>query len=372
MAELKVEIVKVSNVEDHPNADRLDVISIEGMDYKVITGKGNLKTDELAFYFPVDSVLPNNLVEEFNISSYYKSRIRPAKLRGVFSEGLLISVSSYLKDHPEIIGYADIYNEFKWELGEDFTDFFGVTKYVVPVVEINNTSNENILSTIGSFKFDSPEHFKKYSDVLVDGEIVCITEKIHGTNFTVFKDIRNEIFVGSHNYFWKTTSNNCYTRIIRENPELLEIPPNTQLFGEIYGVQDIKYDCKPGEIKYAIFAIKQDNKYLNLEDVAFLCNTLGLDKVPVLYLGEYRKDIVLSYNNKMSCINDKCIMEGVVITPEVERWDPKVGRVCLKYISEKYLLRKNYNKIISQILKNLPILNEWHDKEILNKFENES
>jgi RNA ligase (TIGR02306 family) len=341
MAELKVEIVKIYNVEDHPNADRLDIISIEGMDYKVITGKGNLNVGELAFYFPVDSVLPDILVEEFNINSYYKNRIRAAKLRGVFSEGLLISVSSYLKDHPEIIGYADIYNEFKWEVGEDFTDFFGVIKYIVPVNESNNTSNENILSAIGSFKFDSPEHFKKYNNILIEGETVCITEKIHGTNFTVFKDVRNEIFVGSHNYFWKLDSNNCYTRIIKENLELIEIPPNTQLFGEIYGVQDIKYDCKPGEIKYAIFAIKQYNKYLNLEDFAFMCNSLRLNKVPVLYLGKYSKDIVLSYNNKMSCLNDKCIMEGVAIIPEIERWDYKVGRVCLKYISEQYLLRKN-------------------------------
>jgi ATP-dependent DNA helicase RecG len=33
---------------------------------------------------------------------------------------------------------------------------------------------------------------------------------------------------------------------------------------------------------------------------------------------------------------------------------------------------KTYNKIISQILKELPLLNEWHDKNILKKFNNES
>ena len=34
-------------------------------------------------------------------------------------------------------------------------------------------------------------------------------------------------------------------------------------------------------------------------------------------------------------------------------------------ISEKY-----YNKIINQIIKNLPILDEWHSKSILSKFDN--
>ena len=36
------------------------------------------------------------------------------------------------------------------------------------------------------------------------------------------------------------------------------------------------------------------------------------------------------------------------------------------------ITEKNYNKIINQILKNLPILTEWHSKEILKVFNNES
>jgi len=36
------------------------------------------------------------------------------------------------------------------------------------------------------------------------------------------------------------------------------------------------------------------------------------------------------------------------------------------------ITEKTYNKIINQILKNLPLLTEWHDKEILNFFDNES
>ena len=34
------------------------------------------------------------------------------------------------------------------------------------------------------------------------------------------------------------------------------------------------------------------------------------------------------------------------------------------------LLRKNINKIISQVLEDLPDLNEWHSKEIMDKFDN--
>ena len=43
-----------------------------------------------------------------------------------------------------------------------------------------------------------------------------------------------------------------------------------------------------------------------------------------------------------------------------------------KYSLTEGITEKTYNKIISQILKNLPILVEWHDKEILKNFNNES
>jgi ATP-dependent DNA helicase RecG len=43
-----------------------------------------------------------------------------------------------------------------------------------------------------------------------------------------------------------------------------------------------------------------------------------------------------------------------------------------KYSLTEGITEKTYNKIINQILKNLPILAEWHDKEILKIFNNES
>jgi len=43
-----------------------------------------------------------------------------------------------------------------------------------------------------------------------------------------------------------------------------------------------------------------------------------------------------------------------------------------KYSLTEGITEKAYNKIINQILKNLPILHEWHDEEILKRFDNES
>jgi ATP-dependent DNA helicase RecG len=49
-----------------------------------------------------------------------------------------------------------------------------------------------------------------------------------------------------------------------------------------------------------------------------------------------------------------------------------IENVDNKYSLTEGITEKNYNKIINQILKNLPILMEWHDKEILKIFNNES
>jgi ATP-dependent DNA helicase RecG len=43
-----------------------------------------------------------------------------------------------------------------------------------------------------------------------------------------------------------------------------------------------------------------------------------------------------------------------------------------KYSLTEGISEKVYNKIITQILKNLPILNEWHDENVLKNFDNEN
>ena len=49
-----------------------------------------------------------------------------------------------------------------------------------------------------------------------------------------------------------------------------------------------------------------------------------------------------------------------------------IEKVHNKYSLTEGISEKVYNKIIAQILKNLPILSEWHNDEILDKFGKES
>ncbi len=322
MSIFKVEVVKINSINPHPNADRLDIATIEGMAYQVITAKGNFQAGDLVFYFPIDSVIPDEFLDKFGIRSYYSKKLRAAKLRGIFSEGLLIPVDA----------------DFKGNVGDDVTKHFGVTKYEYPIPQ--NMSGD-VEFPIGQYKFPSPEHLKRYRDVLQLEEEVVITEKIHGTNFTVLID-EDGTYISSHNYFWKnnaTSKNLVYIRAYNEYECLQNLPINTQIFGEIYGVQDIKYGLSNGKIGIAIFAVRNNGKFLDFEQFKTFCNQYSLPQVPILYKGAYSWETVSQFNNADSVVNKNSIMEGVIVQPVRERTHPEIGRVVLKLISDRYLLR---------------------------------
>ncbi len=324
MSIFKVEVVKINSINSHPNADRLDIATFEGMAYQVITAKGNFKPGDLAFYFPIDSVIPERFLDEFGIRPYYSKKLRAAKLRGIFSEGLLIPVGE----------------GFTGNVADDYTEYFGVTKYEYPIPQVMNGDVE---TAIGQYKFPSPENLKRYRNVLIEGEDVVVSEKLHGTNFTVVVDADGTPHIGSHSYFWNNSEANktlVYIRAYNENAALHKLPPETQVFGEIYGVQDIKYGLKNGNIGIAIFAVRHGGKFLNYSDFVAFCEEFSLPRVPVLYIGAYSWEAVSQFNNADSVICPDCMMEGVVVQPLVERTNPEVGRVVLKLISDRYLLRK--------------------------------
>ncbi len=250
---------------------------------------------------------------------------RAAKLRGIFSEGLLIPVDE----------------NFTGNVGDDYSEYFGVTKYEYPIPL--GMSGE-IESPIGHYKFPSPENLKRYQDVLIEGEEVVACEKLHGTNFTVLVDADGVTHIGSHNYFWRnseTNKNLVYIRAYHENTALQKLPPGIQVFGEIYGVQDIKYGLKNGNIGIALFAVRRYRQFLNYIDFVAFCEEFSLPRVPVLYIGAYSWEAVFGFNNANSLLSPDCIMEGVVVQPLIERTHPEIGRVVLKLISDRYLLRNN-------------------------------
>ena len=78
-------IVKIINVEQHPNADRLRICDVDiGQEsiIKVVCGAPNAKKDLLTVYASPGSIIPKN-----------KIKLTVSKIRGVTSYGMLCSES---------------------------------------------------------------------------------------------------------------------------------------------------------------------------------------------------------------------------------------------------------------------------------------
>ena len=66
------------------------------------------------------------------------------------------------------------------------------------------------------------------------------------------------------------------------------------------------------------------------------------------------------YNNKYQITNPT----------QISTDENSIKKISLSYSLTDGITEKKYNKIISQVLEDLPDLNEWHSKEIMDKFDN--
>ena len=106
-------VEKIVDIQPIPNADRISVCQILGWKV-VIANKDNFKVGDKVVYIEIDSKVPER--EEFEFLRDRKFRVRTIRLRGQYSQGLVVPLS---------ILPAGEYNE-----GDDVTKILGITYYV--------------------------------------------------------------------------------------------------------------------------------------------------------------------------------------------------------------------------------------------------
>lgn len=328
MSTLKAEVVEV-DIEDHPNADRLDVAKPRGKAWQCVTAKGTYKSGDKAIYIPIDSVLPEELVKKLGIENYYSKKLRTVKLRGLISQGMVAPLD-----------IVPTFTELK--VGEDVTSILNITKWDPPIpIHMAGKIRKHDSRFI---RYTDIENYKNYPSVFKEDEMVIITEKIHGTNGRA-ANIEEEIHVGSHRMDLKEDATNLYWRAAEILKVKEKLAPGEQVFFEIYGhkIQDLGYGGKPGEIHVGIFDLMKDGQYLDYEDYCrvLLEKDWALFNVPTLSKGAWSKEFV-RYAEGQSTISNDTIREGFVIRPYKEEHSVELqGRKILKVIGNKYLLRKN-------------------------------
>ena len=308
----RVEVVPVV-LEKHPNADSLSVVHVYG--YTVCVRTEDWQGRSLGAYLPPDSVCPDTPMFAFLGE---QKRIKVRKLRGVVSMGLLV---------PAPDGAA---------LGEDVAERLGITHYDPPIRFQMSGEGE---SGPGGFRpvYDVDTWYR-YLQLLVPGEDVVVTEKIHGSSGRwVFQDAR--MWCGSRSQWWKRNDDNLWWKALACNAwieEFCRAHEGATLYGEVYGrVQSLQYGVSPKRVEVAVFDVLAGMAWWPNEQVRA---SLAAHCVPLLYTGPYDAARVQALAEGASTVpGADHIREGCVVKPVAERTDPEIGRVQLKIVSNAYL-----------------------------------
>ncbi len=344
MAECIVEVCAIEKVFPHPNADALELVHIKG--WQCVVPIGKYQAGDLVTYIPIDSMIPLEHADRWGITKYLSvksaandmempvpaGRVRCARLRGEPSFGVIVD-----REVPA------------WTEGQDVKAYYGIFKYIPPV---KPTAGDADTPHPLFVEYTDIENLRNFTDMLEAGEEVVVTEKLHGTNCRVAW-IEGEPMAGSMSLRRKqpaeaemASSPYWFPFTLPAVKALVETEGAKHrqflLFGEVYGskIQDLHYGCK-GRFGFRAFDILADGKYLDAEAFFALCAEYGVETVPVLYRGAYSLEMVRELSAGNSTLTPDHIREGGVVKPVIERLNPKVGRVVLKYIGDQYLFSKS-------------------------------
>lgn len=324
MSSHAVNVVEITAILPHANAERLEIVPVNG--WQAVVKKGQFSVGDRAVYIEPDYTVPTNRPEFSFLAKEGRDRhrLKAVRLRGVLSYGLLIPVPDDLKDR---------------EPGADVMAELGIERYEPPVKMAHSDElPEAEWPATYAPKFDV-ENLKKFPAVLQPGEPVIVTEKIHGANARYLFS-RGIFYIGSRSNWLKPDVLHPWKRAADTDPRIqawCEAHPGVVLYGEIYGaVQSLKYGVRQGEVRFAAFAALCAGEW---QDIGGLIADETLPAVPVVYRGPYDIEAIAALAEDDSTVPGAGVghmREGVVIVPERERRDAEIGRVALKLISNRY------------------------------------
>lgn len=370
-----VKVVRIPDIEKHPNADSLGLVHLGG--YQVVVKLGDFKPGDFALYIQPDSVVPEEpqyaflwegrapATDDCSVPEKYR-RITVRKFRKEWSEGLLLPVENRS-------GSAFVRRGFKVLIsgeGDDVAEFLGITHYQPPEpgerqqshnygrgvwprslkgwyyfilrklgFDVNGPTGDNMRAPKTFPPVYDVEAFKNFPNAFEPGETVVVTEKIHGSNAR-YTFQNGKMYAGSRQ-LWKSEKSNCiWRKVLEQHPwieEWCRTHPGYTIFGEVVPTQGkFTYGCKPGETKFFVFDIlSPSGEWTRPSDLM----VGGIkSQVPLLYAWQFDEQKIRKLADGFSAVvGADQIREGVVIRATPERHVRGIGRLQLKIVSNQFL-----------------------------------
>ena len=322
----KVLVVRIHEVEKHPNADSLGIVRVGG--YQVVVKLGDFQPGDLAIYIQPDSVVPERREFEFlwaGVESPVpekKRRVTVRRFRKEWSEGLLMKFDELV--HGDKCGdelsekisrtLSSVINNRRSIEGVDIASYLGIYHYEPPE-EPENTRGDNergpgrrkfwprslkgwlyFLPKLLTFGLYDPngnhggfnaagpgrpeydvEAYKNFRGAFTQetavspGEQVVVTEKIHGSNARYTFE-GGKMYAGSRK-LWKSPNSNCIWRKALDQHSWIEqwcrVHEGYTLYGEVVPTQKgYDYGTQSGETKFFVFdVLSPEGEWLGQEEL---------------------------------------------------------------------------------------------------------
>lgn len=330
----KIKLVK--DVIKHPNADTLDIITIDG--WKCVATTGQFKINDPCIYYEIDSLLPNvpqySFMEKGN--KLKKSilgdgvvvegwRLKTIRLRGQISQGLALPLSDFPFIHDT-------------EIGIDLTEKLCVYKFEPPLPAcLGGDAKGYIPGLIPKTDEDRiqgfPEWLERYR-----GQRFYRTVKLDGSSCTCFKN-ENEFNVCGRTLNYIENPNNSMWRIANQYRLRDKLPNGYAIQAECAGegVQKNRHVLKGQDLYvFYVFDIAK-HQYLKIDDMVLFVKDLGMKTVPILddnFILNHTMDEILELANGPCPLNSEVLREGIVY-----RLYDSTDKITFKTISNEYLLK---------------------------------
>ncbi|MYS20130.1 RNA ligase, DRB0094 family [Streptomyces sp. DvalAA-14] len=349
MSTLRVTAERLT-IAEHPNADALDLAQV-GL-YRAVVAKGAFRTGEFGVYIPEQAVLPEELIAELGLTGRLAgsaaNRVRAVRLRGELSQGIVC--------RPGALAGVDLARAAAD--GEDFAERLGIVKWVPPVPV---SMSGDVEAAPELLPWTDIENLKRYPDIFAPGDLVAVSEKLHGTAccLTYCADsgatqVTSKGLGGQQlalqqapgNLYWRAVRGHDLPAVAAELARRLGAR-RIGIYGEVYGrgVQDLGYgtDAGLGTPGYAAFDVCADlgGQPGWLDPAALLAGRVPL--VPRLFEGPFDLPTVLDLAHGKETVSGRGLhlREGVVVRTIEDKYSPVLGgRAIAKVVSDDYLTRK--------------------------------
>lgn len=337
-------IEKIEQIIPIDGADR--IVQYRVLNWKIIDQIGKYSVGDVVVYCEPDAFIPNSVAPFLTRADRFPKeymgitgeRLKTIKLKGVYSEGLILPLSSLPETSPNDIG-SDVSENLgivKWEPPAEKVPANALGSFPWFIPKTGTERIQNVMRSIEAFIQRNP------------GVTFSVTEKCEGSSHTMY--VKDGIFgVASKNLELKTDDlaaclGNHFLKPVFEaqlDKKLLALGRNIAIQSEVCGepgIQDNIYQLKGQHLfNFNVWDI-DTGAYLEPKEQRKIAALLGMQIAPLIYdefvLDGKTADELLQLADGPTAIGKTgTLREGLIfVANSKERFDFKV-------VSQKYLAK---------------------------------